>query len=269
MTSHPLCSKDRGVSISRKTIYSLVMFDPVSHVFTIPVEGLSSEAVLRAVEETKQPLWIVTLNPEMLVASVRDASYARTLQQADIRTIDGFGLWALLRFRGLHVPRVPGVELAAQLLLLAQERGWKVGCFGGHPGTGEALRQTLMTRYPGLSLLVEEAGRIDQGGGADEASEEALHRLTLFGPDILLVALGGGTKQESWIAKRIQHIPQLRVAIGVGGTFDYWTGRIRRAPRWMQRIGFEWLWRLCMEPTRIRRIWNALVVFPWLVLRGK
>ena len=242
------------------------MFNPVSHVFTIPIEGLSSEAVLRATEETKQPLWIVTLNPEMLVASVRDASYARTLQQADIRTIDGFGLWALLRLRGLPVPRVPGVELAEQMLILAQERGWRVGCFGGHPGTGEALRKTLIERYPRLSLLVEEGGKIDEQGNADALSEEALHRLTMFGPEVLLVALGGGTKQETWIAKHMEYLPGLRVAIGVGGTFDYWTGRIRRAPRWMRRSGCEWLWRLCMEPTRIRRIYHALIVFPFLVI---
>lgn len=249
-------------------LYSFTMSAAHPEVFHIPVEGPSLPDLFETIKKTLTPLWIITLNPEMLVAAHRDASYASVLRQADIRTVDGFGLWLALRLHGEHVHRVAGVPLAENLLEMAESFGWKVGCFGGHPGTGASLEKVLKQEHPELRLHIEEAGYVQEDGILDERSENALHRMQLFAPDVLLVALGGGTKQERWIARYMGDIPCLRVVVGVGGTFDYWTGRIPRAPRFFQRIGLEWLWRLFQEPKRIGRIFTAVIIFPYLYIKS-
>ncbi len=88
--------------------------------------------------------------------------------------------------------------------------------------------------------------------------------MMLFSPQVLLVAFGH-PRQESWIASHRNDFADLRAVVGVGGTFNFWAGRIKRAPAWMRTIGLEWLWRLSQEPKRWRRIWNAVVVFPLCV----
>ena len=87
-------------------------------------------------------------------------------------------------------------------------------------------------------------------------------------PDILLIALGHG-KQEKWIAAHLPELPSVKVAMGVGGAFDFIAGRVLRAPRILRRLGLEWLWRLILQPSRLPRIWRAVIKFPILVLRAK
>ncbi len=103
-----------------------------------------------------------------------------------------------------------------------------------------------------------------EDGTEDAASEATRERMMLFSPQVLLVAFGH-PRQESWIASHRNDFADLRAVVGVGGTFNFWAGRIKRAPAWMRTIGLEWLWRLSQEPKRWRRIWNAVVVFPLCV----
>jgi len=76
-------------------------------------------------------------------------------------------------------------------------------------------------------------------------------------------------RQEMWINSNLSLMPGIKVAIGIGGTFDFLSGQIKRAPKWMRNLGLEWLFRLIKQPSRIGRIWNAVVVFGWMVLRKK
>ena len=79
----------------------------------------------------------------------------------------------------------------------------------------------------------------------------------------------GAPKQEKWIAENLKKMPDVKLAIGVGGSFDFISGKVQRAPEFMRTLGFEWLWRLIIQPWRIKRIFNAVVVFPWLVLKSR
>jgi N-acetylglucosaminyldiphosphoundecaprenol N-acetyl-beta-D-mannosaminyltransferase len=108
----------------------------------------------------------------------------------------------------------------------------------------------------------------ESGGRLPEMDQSVMARIRESLPDILFVAFGHG-KQEKWIAAALPSLPAVRVAMGVGGAFDFIAGRVKRAPKLMRLAGLEWLWRLIREPWRIRRIWTAVVVFPWLVLRSK
>ncbi len=229
-------------------------------VFGVPIEGYGLPEIGASLALTTQA-WIVTANPEIILEARRNQAYADVLRQASIRTVDGFGLWLMLRFTGHKTARVSGIALADQLMSLADKRGWRVGLVGGGSSVAEIAKQSLIKKYSTLQVLSEEGGQVDRTGQDDAAGEEARYRLTMFNPEVLLVAFGH-PKQELWISKYKDSFPNLKVIVGVGGTFDVWAGRVKRAPRWMQAVGLEWLWRLLIEPKRIRRIWNAVVVFP-------
>ena len=125
----------------------------------------------------------------------------------------------------------------------AAQNDWPVFLFGAGPGVAEKAIENLKSKYSGLRIDEKE-------------------------PSILFVALGA-PKQEKWIVKNLKEMPSVKLAVGVGGAFDFISGRVRRAPRFVQDIGLEWLWRFGRQPWRAKRIYNAVAKFPWLVIRSK
>jgi N-acetylglucosaminyldiphosphoundecaprenol N-acetyl-beta-D-mannosaminyltransferase len=240
----------------------------IARVFGIPIEGWPLEIALASALHHTPACWIVTANPEILLHAHRDAGYAQVLKQADVRLVDGFGLWLLLSLAGHKTTRVTGVDLAEALAQLAVQKSLKVALVGGDPGIAKQAATHLTTRFPGLMVETEEGGRINADGTDDVAGEEARNRLTFFAPDILLVAFGH-PKQERWIARYLADFPSVKIAVGVGGTFDVWAGKMKRAPHVLRTIGLEWMWRLVHEPKRIIRILNAVIVFPFFFLKER
>ena len=239
----------------------------MTNVFGVPIEGWTIGRMLDLLTHQQQePVWIVTANPEILLEASQDRTYAETLRRATMRTVDGFGLWMVLRFMNEKTSRVSGVDLAERLLKDAEREGWRVGFFGGQHGVAEEAAERQRTIHPRLVVRAEQGGAVEQDGSDDRASEEARRRLTLFDPQVMLVALSFPA-QERWIEKHLNDFPTLRIIVGVGGTFDYWSGRVRRAPEIVRRVGLEWMWRLAHQPRRLIRIWRAVVLFPWKVLR--
>lgn len=229
--------------------------------FGISIEGSTQEQILDRSRSGPYPFWVVTMNPEILVYAWDHPDYARTLEQADVRVVDGFGLWLSMRVLGKRVTRVTGVDLGEALIELAVSQDWKVGLIGGASGVGDRCLAFWKSRHPRIHIHAEQGGRVDQSGNMNHIGEEALHRMTLFAPDVLFVAFGH-PKQEQWIAAHLSQFPSLKIIMGVGGTFDYWSGSIGRAPSWIRRLGLEWVWRLIRQPMRFRRICVAAIVFP-------
>lgn len=235
--------------------------------FGLVIRGLDWNETRNAIEAAigdHRRMWIVTANPEILLEAKRNAGYWSALHQADLRLVDGFGLAMTAKLRGHRVTRLTGVELSERLLELADEKRWTVAFVGGDVGVGEIAARAMRLKYPNAKLIVEMGGHVDGMGRGDSENDEAIHRLTLRAPDILLVAYGH-PKQEYWIQKQLDGLPSVKVAVGIGGTLDFWAGKVKRAPAWMRQIGLEWLWRLVREPKRWKRIWNAVVVFPWTI----
>ena len=236
-------------------------------IFGLTLDSLTAEQVLTKIKETAKPLWIVTANPEILLEARRDKTYADILRQADLRLVDGFGIQLMATLCSYRVHRVPGVDLAEKIVDLAAQQGWRVGLFGGGVlKSAQPAADVLRQKYPNIQIMAENGGRVDNQGSDDAIGEEARHRMIMFAPEVLLVALGH-PKQDRWIVNHAADFPGLKVIIGLGGTFDYWAGAIKRAPLWMRQIGLEWLWRLFVEPKRIKRILNAVFVFPACYLR--
>ncbi len=207
------------------------------------------------------PMMVVTANPEIVLEASKNPGYWNALRQADVRLVDGFGLQCAGWFAGAAPVRVTGVEFAERLLQYAVVHDRKVALIGGEDGVAESAAWNMRKAYPSIRLVAEQGGIVTHDGIDDEAGEEARFRLTAEAPDILFVAFGH-PKQERWIVNHLAEFPSVKIVVGIGGTLDYWSQRIQRAPRWMRFLGLEWLWRFVLEPKRWKRIWNAVFVFP-------
>jgi N-acetylglucosaminyldiphosphoundecaprenol N-acetyl-beta-D-mannosaminyltransferase len=201
---------------------------------------------------------IVTINAEMTMAGLGDPALGAAIRAAELVIPDGAGVvWALGR-QGIRVARCPGIELARALLAHAAGRGWRVALVGASPAVMAELQQRLPRELPGLQLVLAEHGY--QSAEAWPVLEQRLRELR---PDLVLVALGV-PRQETWIQG--QPRPLGGLWMGVGGSFDVWSGSKKRAPGWMGALNVEWLYRLLQEPTRWRRM-LALPAFAREVIR--
>jgi N-acetylglucosaminyldiphosphoundecaprenol N-acetyl-beta-D-mannosaminyltransferase len=160
--------------------------------------------------------------------------------------------------------RVTGVDLTLELLSGKCPQA-QIYLLGGAPGVAEAVK----IKYARENIVsAEDGGKLLGNNNELENNQAILDRINNSGANILLVAFGQ-IKQEMWLAENLPKLPNIKIAIGVGGTFDYLSGRAKRPPQWLRNLGLEWLYRLIKEPKRWKRIWNATAVFSWLVFRKK
>ncbi len=171
----------------------------------------------------------------------------------------------------VHSPlsRMPGIDFLNDVLFpIAEAEGKSIFFLGAREGVAADAARAATRAFPRLRIAgVASGGHVVPGSSGDwHRPEDTALCATIAAtkPDILLVAFGQ-RKQEFWIARHLNNIPSVRIAIGVGGAFSFLSGRIRRAPRIIRRSGLEWLWRFFREPWRIRRMINAVLVFPCLV----
>ncbi len=215
-----------------------------------------ADVVARARRGDLPPRQIITANPLMLLAAQNHAGLAAAFRAADLVVADSTGVVWAARRAGRRIPKVPGVDLMERLCAEAAADGRRVGLLGAAPGVAEAAAAALARRYPGLRVAFVQDGFFSP-------SEEGavIARAAATAPDLLFVALDT-PRQDAWIH---DHLPRLgaRVVMGVGGSFDVLSGRLRRAPRWMQNLGLEWLFRLLQEPRR----WRRMTALPRFVLK--
>jgi N-acetylglucosaminyldiphosphoundecaprenol N-acetyl-beta-D-mannosaminyltransferase len=218
-------------------------------------------ARLEAFVESGAPHLVVTADSSGVVIAARDEEFRAILNRADLVTADSTGiLWAARRL-GTPLPeRVAGCDLAEQLCALAARRGFSVFFYGAAPGVAEQAAANMQERYPGLIVVGAAHGFLS----AAEQSE-LVERVRAARPEILLVALGI-PRQEKWLAANLIRLG-VPVTMGVGGTFDVFSGRVRRAPLWMQRHGLEWLYRLAGNPRKLAKA-ATLPRFVWMVFRA-
>jgi len=226
----------------------------------VPVHAVTeAEAVdwVAAVLKEGRPRRIVTVNPEFVMRARRDPAFAQVLHTADLGLPDGAGLiWAARRLGDPLPTRVAGVDFVRGLAARGAGSGWRFFLLGGRPGVAAAAAASLRAQFPGLVVAGTHAG------SPSPQEEGAISAIVRAGrPDILLVAYGAPA-QDLWIARNLERTGA-RVAMGVGGAFDFLSGRARRAPRWMQARGLEWLHRLMREPWR----WRRMLALPHFVVR--
>jgi N-acetylglucosaminyldiphosphoundecaprenol N-acetyl-beta-D-mannosaminyltransferase len=232
------------------------------------------EYIAENAKKSGKKTFVVTINPEIIMLATRDKEYEKALKAADLLVNDGIGVvWARKMFGMSSKGRIHGADLLEKLSELASKENLIVGYLGGGKNVALDVSKCLSRRYPGLkvSFAVEEwpsnelRFRNQESNRYSHNSKFIIHNSQLI-CDILFVAFGS-PKQEKWI---YENLPKLKVnvAIGVGGAFDFTSGKVRRAPVWVRRIGLEWLFRLIIQPWRIKRQ-IVLPKFVFLVLREK
>lgn len=204
--------------------------------------------------------YVVTVNPEFIVAAKKNKDFQEVLNKASLAVCDGIGL--VLASLG-KLKRVTGVELSEEILSGKIESA-KVFLLGG---TGESAK-LVMDKNLKIVAGAETGGIVNTSNWLLDNNEIILKKIIASGANILLVGFGQ-VKQEMWISHNLNKLPNIKVAIGVGGTFDYLSGNIKRAPKILRLIGLEWLFRFFTQPERAGRIFNATFKFIILVILDK
>ena len=221
--------------------------------FTDAIEKEVLEFIITGLDKQTEKYYIVTPNPELLVIANGDKEYRGILNGAKLALPDGIGVMMAAKLLGVTLrQRIHGVDLVESLCREVSNRPITVGFLGAGPSVAEMTSECLIKKYPNLRV----------GLVADEWSKGLKDNKV----DILFVAFGS-PKQEIWIANNLSILPA-KVVIGVGGAFDFISGRVPRAPMFLRSVGLEWLFRLIIQPWRIKRQ-LSLIKFAYLVIREK
>lgn len=257
----------------------------VTPLFEIPFHHVTLTETLEILSDkaTSSSVWFCTTpNPEMCLAAWISPSFLKTLQAADLSLADGFGiLWATRYLNGKR-------NLWRWLVTLLSPRQTRKTSVLPERVTGSDVVREMTKHHPDLKYFllgaseevnhslstqlrskgVQVVGNYS-GNDSEKLAPMICSMINASEAQVLFVAFGA-PRQEQWIQKHLPELKTVRVAMGIGGAFDFLVGKRKRAPRWMQQMGLEWLFRLIIEPKRFARIFNATVVFPLQVyLRGR
>jgi N-acetylglucosaminyldiphosphoundecaprenol N-acetyl-beta-D-mannosaminyltransferase len=195
---------------------------------------------------------VVTVNVDFLRLASKDKGFQKLVNNADLVLADGMPLVWASRLRSRPLPgRVTGVDMMLACAQLAATRGYRIFLLGAAPGVARATGEILQQRFPGLCI----AGTYSPPSTDPADQEECVRVVNAAQADMLFVAFGA-PKQDQWICQYQDRL-NVPVCMGVGGSFDMLTGKVRRAPLWLQERGLEWLYRLVQEP---RRLWKRYII---------
>lgn len=221
---------------------------------------------------------VVTLNPEMVMRAEKDERFCELLSAAEVRVPDGAGLiWArwylrsrfwpwlpsLVAFLWQPVERVTGVDAVDKLAELCWKKKRTLYLLGGERKAVVLLADGLMKKFSGLRVATSPEHEFEEFGPGYILEDIAKEKATV------LLAAYGAPKQTVWLENQRDKLPDVCVAVGVGGAFDILSEKLPRAPKMLRAINMEWLWRLYLEPARGPRIWQAVARFPLLIRKQK
>ncbi len=207
-----------------------------------------AEAVERGLALAKGPgcHYVVTPNPELVMMAHKDEGYRQRLAGASLTLADGVGVIYAAKILGRPLKgRVPGVDFAQDLMEKMAEEGLSLYLLGAKPGVAELAAENLQKRCPGLKIAGTHDGYFQEDGPVADAIRES-------GAAVVFVCLGA-PKQENWMAEHGEKTGA-HLLVGLGGSLDVFAGTVRRAPKWCQKLGLEWLYRLIKQPSRMGRM---------------
>ncbi|MEP6756417.1 MAG: WecB/TagA/CpsF family glycosyltransferase, partial [Chthonomonadales bacterium] len=222
----------------------------------VPIDKLDMQQVLAKIDryvKSRRFHQIATANSDFLLKAHQDPELRAVLRMSDMVVADGMPIVRSSKWlKSPLAERVTGADLVPLLASQAAAKGYRIFMLGAKQEVAERARKKLEADNPGLKIVGAISPPLTELVRMDNVP--ILRAIEEANPDILLVAFGN-PKQEKWIHmhREILNVP---VCIGIGGTFDFIAGEIPRAPKWVQSIGMEWLYRLCQEP---RRLWKRYV----------
>lgn len=236
----------------------------VSNVLGVNVHKKKLSEVLSSIEQkicSNSFSWIATINPEILLKAHKNKTYKKLLNTASLSVADGAGVMLAARFIKEPLPeRIPGVDLVIEICSIAEKNNKSVYLLGGTVKSNQKSRDELLKKFPKLSI----SGSADIVKNNPQSIRSAIKKLSQRPSDVVLVALGA-PQQEIVIYKYLSKLKDISLAMGIGGSLDMISKTLPRAPKFFRVCGCEWLWRLALQPKRIKRIIRATIVFPWKV----
>ena len=245
------------------------------------------EYIFNSLKNSSHKYYIVTPNPEIVMYARSHPDYNQILNGAEISIPDGMGITKAARIlRNESIERIGGTDFMEYVCRTAANKPVSIGLLGARDGVAEKAAECLMKQYPGLNIVFVSDEWSEDGFGFrskqkvvsskykvsssnNKTASEELHTTSYMlhtTIDILFVAYGA-PKQEEWIAENFEKLP-VKIMMGVGGAFDYISGVVPRAPKFIRNVGFEWLYRLIREPWRWKRQLD-LIRFIFLVFEDR
>ncbi|MCX6785599.1 MAG: WecB/TagA/CpsF family glycosyltransferase [Candidatus Komeilibacteria bacterium] len=268
----------------------------------IKIDTLTQNQVLEKVESfilAKTPLQIITANPEIILEASKNREYKNLINNASLVVPDGIGLLWAAKFlslpsdsiivsiaqavaslfslmihpeycREVLPERITGVDLMEKICELAIKNNLKIYLLGAAEGIAEETAEILKNKYPDLQIVGYDSGPSFKLKSAKQSSDFKLQtdKINQVQPDILFVAFGA-PKQDFFIQQILLQLSSVKLAMGVGGAFDFISSKVRRAPLIFRDLNLEWLWRLFNQPWRFIRILNATVKFIYYTVKYK
>jgi N-acetylglucosaminyldiphosphoundecaprenol N-acetyl-beta-D-mannosaminyltransferase len=222
------------------------------------------EAIAKRIKNNTRTV-IFTPNPQILLCAQKSASHRRLLECADINIPDGIGIVIASKIKGGRIQcRVSGIDLASDILKIAQKKEYKIFLLGAKKGVAKKAAKNIKNRFPKIKICGTHHGYFKKNG---EENQRVVKIIQKKKPDIVFVCFGYPT-QERWILDNAPSLPTVKILIGLGGTLDVWSGNIRRAPILFKALGLEWLYRTLKEPKRAR-IFLDIPIFLFKALTQK
>ena len=195
---------------------------------------------------------IVTINPEMIMYAQDHLSFYKILKESNLNLADGVGVKIALRLKGVKQEQIRGVDFSRELIKIAAENNYRVAFLGAKEEVIELARDNFLKEYPNLNFVYVRNGYFNR-------EKEVLDEIKEAKPQILLVGLGS-PRQERFIVKLKSELKGC-IMVGVGGSFDVFSGIVKESPEIFRRLGLEWLYRTVLQPERFKRIFPVLPIF--------
>jgi N-acetylglucosaminyldiphosphoundecaprenol N-acetyl-beta-D-mannosaminyltransferase len=231
------------------------------NILGVRVDNLEKGEILEKIEDFlagNKLCQIATVNPEFILTAQKDAAFKNILNSCDLNIADGIGIkFAFWKLGEKLKCRMAGMDLMDEVLKIANDRGLSVFLAANKDGLSsyEEVSAAIKIRYPNIRI-----------GGINLDKKISNYQFTIHNSENYKVIFCnfGHPHQEFFLNSQKGAI--IGLVMGVGGSFDFWTGKLRRAPLWMRKIGLEWLFRLWKQPSRFLRIFKAVIIFPIKVI---
>ncbi|MDR3688476.1 MAG: WecB/TagA/CpsF family glycosyltransferase [Fimbriimonas sp.] len=229
----------------------------------VPIDRVTMAEALSSIEAfvwSGKPHLVITADANAILIARGDPEFRALITNAGLVTPDGTGVvWAARRMGQPLPERVSGVDLLDRVCALSADKGYRLFFLGGQVGVAELAAEKLRLKHPGCNIVGTRHGFFPA-----ESDEVVAREVAESKPDILFVGLGM-PRQEKFIAATTE-IVGAKVSVGVGGSFDVFSGKTKRAPNVFQRLQMEWLWRLMLDPSKMKKV-KRLPKFIYLVWR--
>ena len=214
-------------------------------------ENEALELSKKSIEEKKN-FHIITINPEMIMNAQKNPAFLEIINSSDLNIIDGVGVKIALKFQGINQNQIRGVDFSRKLIDLASKNNYRAAFLGAKEEVIQKAKENFLKQYPNLNIVYLRNGYFQD-------DNEIINNIEVSNPQILLVGLGS-PKQEEMISKLKDKLHGC-VMVGVGGSFDVFSGIVKESPEIYRKLGLEWLYRTLKQPERFKRIFPALPIF--------